>query len=311
LVLAVISLIPVIVILVGNAGAFEFGRISEAWMFPVTGSDSLMSVILILGCLGLGQWSACAWETAAIYGPEYKNPGKDTPKALFGCGIICLLMYFLVPFLVYGEIGQAGVTESGYHTLYPIAVSAFGELGGMIALVVLILAMILIIQTGYLGSSRSLYSMSKEGNLPKWFGRLNAHGMPTNAFLFVSIINCVLMLVLSVLPILGAETSVMTVLSASAMGYAIANFVALFAFVKSRTDPRFKDLPRPFKAPKCYTYVGAIMCALQLVLLACLVYWSYLASGNSFLPAIIGAVILLLFVPIWYSVQKKQLAAAC
>jgi amino acid transporter len=310
LVLALVSLIPIIVILLGNIGSFNFGNITDAWVFPVSGSDSFMSIILILGCMGLGQWSSCAWETAAIYGPEYKDPGKDTPKALFGCGIICLIMYFIVPFLVYGEIGQTGVSEAGYHTLYPIAVAAFGDIGGLIALVVLIVAMILIIQTGYLGSSRSLYSMAMEGNVPKWFGKLNSHGMPTNAFLFVSVVNCLLMFILSVLPILGAETSIMTVLSASAMGYAIANFVALAAFVKSRTDPRFKDLPRPFMAPKCYTYVGAIMCGLQIVLLICLIYWSYLASGNSILPAILGAVILLIFVPIWYSVQKKQLAAA-
>lgn len=304
LVLAVISLVPVVLILMGNIGNFDFGLITSAWNFPVEGYDSTMSVVLVLGCFGLGQWSSCAWETAAIYGPEYKNPGKDTPKALFGCGIICLLMYFLVPFLAYGEVGQAGINEAGYHTLYPIALSAFGDLGGKIALLVLIVAMILIIQTGYLGSSRSLYSMSMEGNLPKWFSKLNKNGMPTNAFKFVSGFNIVLMFVLSVLPILGAETSVMTVLSASAMGYAIANFVALAAFVKSRIDPRFKDLPRPFKAPKCYTYVGAFMCCLQLVLLSCLVYWSYVASGNSILPTVIGAIILMCFVPIWYTVQK-------
>jgi amino acid transporter len=309
LILAVISLIPVIVILVGNIGEFSFDGITDNWLFPVDGFDSAMSLVLILGCFGLGQWSACAWETAAIYGPEYKDPGKDTPKALFGCGIICLLMYFLVPFLVYGEIGQEGIMEAGYHTLYPIALSAFGDAGGMIALVVLIIAMILIIQTGYLGSSRSLYSMAMEGNLPKWFAKLNKNGMPTNAFLFVSIFNSLLMFILSVLPILGADTSVMTVLSASAMGYAIANFVALAAFVKSRTDPRFKDLPRPFKAPRFYTYVGAIMCCLQVVLLFCLVYWSYVASGNTFLPTVLGVVILLCFVPVWYSVQKKNMSA--
>jgi len=315
LVLAVISLIPVIVILIGDIGAFDFANITEAWKFPITWSDgtsydSVMSVVLILGCFGLGQWSACAWETAAIYGPEYKDPGKDTPKALFGCGIICLLMYFLVPFLAYGEIGQSGLEDAGYHALYPIAIQAFGEIGGMVALVVLIIAMILIIQTGYLGSSRSLYSMAMEGNLPKWFGKLNKNGMPTNAFLFVSIFNTLLMFILCVLPILGADTSVMTVLSASAMGYAIANFVALFAFVKSRRDPRFKDLPRPFKAPGFYTYVGMIMCCLQIVLLCCLVYWSYVSSGNSFLPTVLGVVILLCFIPVWVWVQKKNMAAS-
>jgi len=310
LVLAIISLIPVIVILLGDIGDFDFSNISDAWRFPVEGFDGGLSIVLILGCFGLGQWSACAWETAAIYGPEYKDPGKDTPKALFGCGLICLLMYFLVPFLMYGEIGQAGLEEAGYHSLYPVAIAAFGDIGGMIALVILIIAMILIIQTGYLGSSRALYSMSIEGNLPKWFGKLNSHGMPTNAMLFVSIFNSLLMFVLCVLPILGADTSVMTVLSASAMGYAIANFVALYAFVKSRRDPRFKDLERPFKAPGFYTYVGAIMCCLQIVLLVCLVYWSYVASGDSFLPTILGVIILLCFIPVWISVQKKNMQQA-
>ena len=309
LVLAVISLVPVIAILLGDIGNFSFANISEAWSFPIAGFNDAMSVVLVLGCFGLGQWSSCAWETAAIYGPEYKNPGKDTPKALFGCGIICLLMYFLVPFLMYGEIGQEGLMAAGYHSLYPVAIAAFGDMGGLIAMAVLIVAMILIIQTGYLGSSRSLYSMSVEGNLPKWFGKLNGNGMPTHAMLFVSIFNCMLMLVLSVLPILGAETSVMTVLSASAMGYAIANFVALLAFVKSRRDPRFKDLERPFKAPSYYTYVGIVMCGMQLLLLSCLIFWSYIASGNSILPTMIGAVILMCFVPIWYWVQKKNMQA--
>ena len=308
MILAIISLIPIIIILVGDIGHFEFSNISNAWHFPVIGYTDTMSIVLILGCFGLGQWSSCAWETAAIYGPEYKDPGKDTPKALFSCGLICLALYFLVPFLMYGEIGQGGLEDAGYHSLHPIAIEAFGDIGGMIALVVLIIAMILIIQTGYLGSSRALHSMAMEGNLPGWFGKLNGHGMPTNAMLFVSVFNSMLMLILCVLPMAGIDTSVMTVLSASAMGYAIANFVALAAFVKSRRDPKFKDLPRPFKAPGFYTYVGMIMCCLQVVLLVCLVYWSYVASGNSYVPAILGVVILLMFIPIWVWVQKKEMA---
>jgi len=310
MVLAIISLIPIIIILVGDIGNFQFSNISNAWHFPVVGYSDMMSIVLVLGCFGLGQWSSCAWETAAIYGPEYKDPGRDTPKALFSCGLICLALYFLVPFLMYGEIGQGGLEAAGYHSLHPIAIDAFGDVGGMIALVVLIIAMILIIQTGYLGSSRALHSMAMEGNLPGWFGKLNGHGMPVNAMLFVSAFNSMLMLVLCVLPMAGIDTSVMTVLSASAMGYAIANFVALAAFVKSRRDPKFKDLPRPFKAPGFYTYVGAFMCCMQVVLLVCLVYWSYVASGNSYVPAVLGVVILLLFIPIWVWVQKKEMAAS-
>ena len=124
MVLAIISLIPIIIILVGDIGNFQFSNISNAWHFPVVGYSDMMSIVLVLGCFGLGQWSSCAWETAAIYGPEYKDPGRDTPKALFSCGLICLALYFLVPFLMYGEIGQGGLEAAGYHSLHPIAIDA-------------------------------------------------------------------------------------------------------------------------------------------------------------------------------------------
>ena len=42
------------------------------------------------------NWNACGWEAAVIYGPEYRNPGSDIPKALFICGGICLFAYVKV-----------------------------------------------------------------------------------------------------------------------------------------------------------------------------------------------------------------------
>ncbi|MBQ8373818.1 MAG: APC family permease, partial [Candidatus Methanomethylophilaceae archaeon] len=104
-ILALISLIPIVIILLGALarGMFDFSNITTDLTRPGW-SWSFEDIILVLGCFGLAQWSACAWETAAIYGPEYKEPGKDVPKALFSCGIICLLMYFFVSTVVYGSL---------------------------------------------------------------------------------------------------------------------------------------------------------------------------------------------------------------
>ena len=225
-ILALISMIPIIIILIGGlaAGMFDFSTITSEFTSP--------------------EWS---W---------YKEPGKDVPKALFGCGIICLIMYFFVSTVVFGSLGHEGIADAGYATLRPIAETAFGEYGSYIALFFLIVAMLLVIQTGFLGSSRTLNSMAGEGNLPKWFGKLNSHGMPANAMLFVGIFNLILVFIIEYSAfLLEMTTTSMTVLTASALGYCLANGIALSAFVITRRNARFKDLDRPFKAPKGWQYV--------------------------------------------------------
>lgn len=306
-ILALISLIPIVIILLGALaqGMFDFSNITSDLTRPGW-SWSFEDIILVLGCFGLAQWSACAWETAAIYGPEYKEPGRDVPKALFSCGIICLLMYFFVSTVVYGSLGQSGIESAGYATLAPIAEFAFGEYGSYIALFFLIVAMILIIQTGFLGSSRTLYSMSLEGNLPKWFGKVNGNGMPANAMVFVSIFNLLLVFIIEFSAfILEMSTTTMTVLTASALGYCIANGIALAAFYITKTSPRFAQMDRPFKAPRGWKYAILVMCIIQFVVFfPSLMYWSYYLSGG-FIAIIIALVILALFVPVWYWVQTK------
>lgn len=308
LILAVISLVPIIIILLGAlaTGMFDFGNIVNDWARPEW-SWSLQDIVLVFGCFGLAQWSACAWETAAIYGPEYKEPGKDVPKALFACGFICLIMYFFVSTVVYGSLGQTGIESAGYATLEPIASFVFGEAGSYIALFFLIVAMILIIQTGFLGSSRTLHSMAQERNLPKWFEKTNKHGMPANAMLFVCIFNVLLVAIMEFSAfVLNMTTTSMTILTASAIGYCIANIIALLAFVKTRRDAKFADMDRPFKAPRSWKYVISIMVFIQACLwLPSLLYWSYYLSGG-FIAIALGVIILLCFIPIWMHVQNKK-----
>ena len=308
MVLAVISIVPIVIILMGGLldGMFDFSRISDG--FYREGWDwTIQDIVLVFGCFGLAQWSACAWETAAIYGPEYKNPGKDVPKALFVCGFICLIMYFFVSTTVYGSLGQDGINDAGYATLAPIANEAFGELGKYFALFFLIVAMVLIIQTGFLGSSRTLHSMAGEKNLPAWFGGVNSHGMPTNAMIFVSVFNLILVFVIMFSScILEMDTTTMTLLTASALGYCVANGIALAAYVVTHRDSRFKDLDRPFKAPRGWHRVITVMVVLQFcVWFPCLMYWSYYLSGGV-IAIVLALTILGLFIPIWIHVQKKD-----
>ena len=75
------------------------------------------------------------------------------------------------------------------------------------------------------------------------------------------------------------------------------------AYVKSKRDPEIKKLERPFKAPRGWKYLAAAMVVYELViLLPCLAYLNSLDYGS--MSTIVGAVVLLAFIPIWVFTQN-------
>ncbi len=60
---------------------------------------------LFLGGLFIAAWSAYAFETAVCYMSEFKNPGRDMPRAIICSGVFCIFAYILVPFVFQGVLG--------------------------------------------------------------------------------------------------------------------------------------------------------------------------------------------------------------
>ncbi len=296
LILALISLVPLVIILIAPmiTGHFEFSNITSggSGLLPTGWDWKSGDLVIFLGLMAMAQWSACAWETAAVYGPEYKEPKSDVPKALFSCGIICLMLYALTQISVVGTLGIPGIEGALVDPLNPMAQLVFGDAGRVVAMIMLICAMLMIIQTGFLGSSRTLHSMSMEGNLPKWFSKTNARGNPVNAMVFVSCFNLILITV----------NSPVAVLAASSLGYTLAVGIALAAYYKSKTSERFKHLERPFAMPNWYRFVALGMVIYEIgILLPCLVYLNI--TDYDAVSVIIGVIILTAFVPIWLLTQ--------
>jgi hypothetical protein len=100
------------------------------------------------------------------------------------------------------------------------------------------------------------------------------------------------------------EGGPMMILAASAVAYCLAHVIALSAYVKSKSDDRFKDLERPFCAPKIWKYVAIFMVGYEaLVLIPCLLYWMWAYFGV--LTIIVGMVILSAFFPLWFYTQNQ------
>ncbi|BBX38131.1 amino acid permease [Mycolicibacterium mageritense] len=294
-VLAAVSLIPLAVLTVAPfaTGHVDLANITGNWM-PADWSWDMHHILILFGIFAIAQWSACGWETAAVYGPEYKEPSRDVPKALYACGIICFFAYVLVQATVIGVLGVDGVLAEPISPLIPVANAVFGHAGTVVTIVMLIAAMILIIQTAYLGSSRSLHSMAEEGNLPKVFGKTNRHGTPFVALFAAAAFNMALLFI----------GSIPAILAASAIGYTCANGISLFAYVKAKADPAFAGLRRPFRAPRGWKTVAMAFGLFNVPL--CVVGVIYLNSLEiGWTLTWLGFAILALFIPVWLYTQHE------
>ncbi|MBP2030449.1 amino acid transporter [Methanohalophilus levihalophilus] len=296
-ILAAFSLLPLIIITLAPyaTGDFVAANITNNWL-PDTWVWNTHHILILLGIFAMAQWSACAWETAAIYGPEYKNPGSDVPKALFSCGAICLFAYVIVQTTVTGVLGIDGIAAAPIDPMLPVAQAALGDIGSTIAVVMLIAAMTLIIQTAYLGSARAMHSMATEGNLPKIFANVNAHGTPVLAMVFIGLFN------LGLIAMGGAPAAI---LAASAIGYVCANGISLFAYVKAKMNPHLAGLDRPFKAPGGWKNVALLFGLFNIPF--CLIGVMYLnIVEGSFMTTAVGVVVLALYIPLWFYSQHES-----
>ena len=150
------------------------------------GSFNMAGITVIAAGMFLAAWSTYGFETAVCYTGEFKNPKTDTFKAIFYSGLLCVVVYTLVPFSFQGFLGLNGMLAPDiYSGMGVAAVMAkmvhAGKLIGVVVVVLLILALVLSLMTSMAGSSRTLYQASLDGWLPRYLSKCNAHGAPVNA----------------------------------------------------------------------------------------------------------------------------------
>jgi len=216
------------------------------------GTWNLAGITVFAAGMFLAAWSTYGFETAVCYTGEFKNPKTDTFKAIFYSGLLCVVVYTLVPFAFQGYLGLNGMLAPEiYSGMGVAAVMAkmvhAGQVGGVVVVVMLILALVLSLMTSMAGSSRTLYQASVDGWLPRYLGKVNAHGAPTNAMLTNLVFNLVLLLLSDSVFVIGAAN----------IGYLIFNFLNLNAGWIHRCDRPRQE--RPWRAPTWILAAGAVL----------------------------------------------------
>jgi len=299
-VLAVIVLVPLF--LVGIVpiltGSIDYMNVAD--IVPPTaayagdaGTWSIGGWTLFLGALYIAAWSTYGFETAVCYVAEMKDPARDTFKAIFFSGLLCIIFFFLLPFSFQGYFGAAGMLEPGIVDGTGIGAA----LGSMVSssniitqifVILMIMALFLAIMTAMAGSSRTLYQGSRDGWLPKYLGQVNDHGAPTNAMWTDLVFN------LFLLALASDAGGYFYVLAISNVGYLTFNFLNLNAGWIHRIDSG--HIFRPWRAPTFIIWFNTFLAFVNALLLgAGAKVWGY--SGALWSGVFFAALILPVF---WY-----------
>lgn len=270
-VLAVVVLVPLLLvglipIINGNINTMNVTGIvpPTAAYSGVNGEWNIGGWTLFLGGMYIAAWSTYGFETAVCYTAELKDPKRDTFRAIFYSGLLCIVFFFLIPFSFQGVYGLGGMLETGIVDGTGIA-AALGAMVGsnpifiQIFVILMILALFLAIMTAMAGSSRTLYQGSRDGWLPKYLVKTNAHGAPVGAMWTDFGFNVIL------LALASDVGGYFYVLAISNVGYILFNFLNLNAGWIHRIDS--PHLNRPWKAPNWLLGVNTVLAFVNAVFL--------------------------------------------
>lgn len=201
-----------------------------------------------LGHFGHFGWSGVARGAAVIFfayigfdavstaAQEAKNPQRDMPIGILGSLLICTILYIALGWMLTGVVNY---TELNTAAPVALGIEATGvRWGSMVVMLGTFAGLTTTMLVMLLGQSRVFYSMSRDGLLPEWAGRI--HPKFRTPWISSIVVGFCVALFGSLLPIsvLSQLTSIGTLLA----------FVIVSAGVWILRVRR-PDLPRPFKAP--------------------------------------------------------------
>ena len=271
---------------------------------PVNGHWNAAGISIFMGGLFVAAWSTYGFETAVCYTREFRDPRTDTFKAILYSGLLCMVVFTLVPISFQGVLGLKGMLAPDIANNMGVAKAmaamikagpVIGPVVGNVIVVMMILALLLAIIMSMAGSSRTLYQASADGWLPKYLSRVNHAGAPTAAMWTDLGFNLILL----------SMSDYVFVLGVSNVCYILFNFLNLNAAWIHRMDrPGWE---RPYRAPTALLAAGTVLSFVNLALMG--VGADMLGKGTLYTGFVCVALIVPVFVWRHYVVDKGQFPA--
>lgn len=218
----------------------------------IPGTWNAVGFTVLAGGMAIAGWTTYGFETAVCYTSEFRNPRRDTFRAICSAGMLCLFMFTLVPLAFQGAMGLSGMLDPGIYSGMGVAKAMAAMVGATgtvekIIVILLVMTLLLSVMTAMAGSSRTLFQGSVDGWLPKYLSHVNRNGAPTRAMWTDFGFNLIALML----------SDNIFVLAASNVAYMIFIFLNLNAGWIHRIDR--PDWERPFKAPSWLLASGIVL----------------------------------------------------
>ena len=270
----VCKLIPLVLIIV-------FGFIKGSGDNPVMGIIGQLLVAILFAYDG--------WINVGAIAGEMKNPGKDLPKAIIG-GLSIVMAINVVINLAYLWVLPASELAQYASPASIVAEKIFGPVGGKLINVGILVSVFGCLNGYLLTGPRIPYTLANQKVLPAMFGKLNKHGVPANATLFMA--------VLSAIYALSGQFNLLSDLSMFAI-WAFYTLTFIGVIKLRKTQP---DLKRPYKVP-FYPVIPIIsICSGLFVVIDQL----FLAGMKSSMISLGGVIITLIGLPVYSFMTKNK-----
>ena len=302
----IIPLVLLIILPIFDPGEFSWSNL-DGFGLPA-GVDGGFQYIV--GWAFIFTWTVLAMEAAACYIGECREPARDAKIALTAEGLFGFLVYLLLPVMVLGVLGTAGIAALGT-TDAPYLGDGYQLFNGYVAAIfgtsdfwrwfvglAVILALLLSVLNAVMGASRGLYQNAHDGILPKAFGWVNKHGAPSFAMGFSFVFSVGVL----------ALGSPLQIFVFSNMGYLFAVALSLIGYGIFRATRDATE--RPLRMP---AWMGPVGLTIGIVFAALWIVGGYFAADYAVGTGYrwlywIGLILLALYFPLnlWRRMEDKS-----
>ena len=304
-----VPLLLIIVMPLFNLGETDFGH-ALSFDFQASGgwTGTAFSFSLVMAWGFIYTWNVLAMEAAACYVAECRDPVRDGKIALTAESLFGLFIYVTLPIMILAVLTVAdlnafdkgtylGLDPSVLFTGFTEKLFGASEFWKWLVNVTLISALLLSVVNALMGCSRGLWQNSRDGILPRFFGRVNRHGVPTMSMWFSLVCSLLLLLVGNPLDIYIFSN----------VGYLFALALSLVGYWLYRT--KVPDVERPIKMPGWFAPVALLLGAFFLFMWAYGGYYSsdYQVGAGRNILYFIGLFLLALWFPLyWWRLAENK-----
>ncbi len=288
---AAILLIPLFVFIV--LPVFSSGWNPGALTWKLEGWEGLHTAVVWLYVMA---WTTLGVEVCTTFASEYRDPVKDTARAIRAAALFCLGVFFLVPITLGGFAGEEAIGKDPA-TFF---VGAFAKLVGSdaaanVMVLCLIASLVLVMLTSVADSSRVLFNMGKEGVTVRAVGKLDRRGIPMRALNVMLVLNIVLLVVLQ---------QPLAIIVTGNLGYVLTHVLAVSGFALLRKDR--PDAVRPIRLPNIFVPISIVLAVLLAVIVVVGATGFSITGYGGVLELSIAIGILALGVVIWAFVRARD-----